>query len=71
MRRPAGKDVLDENTPLVGVPAVAKHNPAASLRFYFVLVSRETAGPVGSASAPLSFPSTPPLVCLRFQPLLR
>jgi len=51
--------VLDENTPLVGVPAVAKHNPAASQRFYFALVSRELAGPVGSASMSLSFPSTP------------
>ena len=58
-RRPAGKDVLDENTPLVGVPAVAKHNPAASQRFYFALVSAELAGPVGSASMSLSFPGTP------------
>ena len=65
LRRPAGKDVLDENTPLVGVPAVAKHNPAASQKFYFALVSREPAGLVSSASASLSYPGTPPLVRLR------
>ena len=51
--------MLDENTPLVGVPAVAQHNPAASVRYYFALVSRELAGPVGSVSSALSFPSTP------------
>ena len=54
--------MLDENTPLVGVPAVAKHNPLARVNFYFALVSRELAGPISSASGPLSFPSTPSMV---------
>ena len=47
---------------MVGVPAVAKHNPLARVNFYFALVSRELAGPISSVSGPLSFPSTPSLV---------
>ena len=47
---------------MVGVPAIAKHNPLARTNFYFALVSRELAGPISSASGPLSFPSTPPMV---------
>lgn len=45
--RSAGKDALDENTPLVGAPAVARYVSGATSSFYFAIVTRELS-PIGS-----------------------
>ena len=45
--RSAGKDALDENTPLVGAPAVARYVAGATSSFYFAIVTRELS-PIGS-----------------------
>ena len=56
--RAAGEDVLDENTPLVGVPAILDSNPGGfAAKFYFAIVTRETTSnhsgiAVGSGNSP-------------------
>lgn len=45
--RSAGKDALDENTPLVGAPSVARYVPDSTSGFYFAIVTQELS-PVSS-----------------------
>ena len=67
--RSAGKDVLDENTPLTGVPPIAHHTPDATSGFYFAIVTREH-GPVGSGISPGSPGSVLPVRALHAGPAL-
>ena len=64
-RRPAGRDVLDEATAPVGIPAHVSSEPAAGGNYFFAILKAETSTATVSSAGDLPAGGPPSLACPR------